>query len=79
MSYGELYVAERTMDSRVEENLHDANNRRLARQLRPPHDRALPRQFRWMVCKLGYQLVSLGAKLEQASMVQVRGLEGEMS
>jgi hypothetical protein len=62
LSY-ELYTAEETMHSRLEERREG-----LARRRRPRSD-ARPQGWvawraRWLLCELGYRLVALGARLE---------------
>lgn len=64
------FTAERLMVHKVREERQRAEMRRLARLAQPRRQRPLSRQLRWPVCKLGYRLVSLGAWLEQHSMVQ---------
>jgi hypothetical protein len=66
MSYGEVYIAERTMGRRVEENLQQMAAHHLRRRMKA--ERA--NRWRWFVCNLGYRLVALGAWLEQYSLPQ---------
>ena len=69
------FLAERLMVHQVREEQQRAEARRLARQARPGVRGRLSWQLRWPVCQLGYRLVSLGAWLEQQSMVQPVQLE----
>ncbi len=77
MSYRDVYIAEQTMDQSVAERLHQAETRRLVRQLTPSRQNGLSREGRWLVCKLGYLLVTLGAWLERFGQPASCRAEGE--
>ncbi len=69
------FLAERLMVHQVREERQRAEARRLARLVQTQKRAPLTRRLRWPVCQLGYRLVSLGAWLEQQSMVQPVQLE----
>lgn len=79
MTYRDVYIAEQTMNSNVEERLRQAEAKRLVRRLALPHRSGLSRQLRLLVCELGYLLVSLGAWMERYGQPQYQGLEGKTS
>ena len=68
MSDGDWYVAKRMMDLRVAEEHNLADGRELARLARQGRPGGLVWHGRWLVCRLGYQLVALGAWLEGHSL-----------
>jgi hypothetical protein len=72
---GDYGIAKRTMEQGVEQRLREAEGRRLARLVMAPGQRPVSERVRWLACELGYQLVSLGARLEEYSAVQTSGLE----
>lgn len=59
MSYGELYIAERTMDRRVHDRRQDEETRRLAARMR--NQRFYGGALAW----LGNRLVTWGGGLEE--------------
>ncbi len=63
-------IAKRTMEQNVEQRLKEAEGRRLARMAATPGQRPVSERIRWLACELGYQLVSLGARLEEYSALQ---------
>ena len=76
MSYRDVYIAERTMALNVEENLQRAEVRHLIHQFKKARPGLLSEAIRAMICNLGYQMVVLGAWLEQYSSPQPPTLEG---
>jgi hypothetical protein len=79
MSYGQVYIAQRTLDVDMEEKLRNAEDWRTRRQARSHHPSSLSRQSRLLVCHLGYLLVALGARLEAYSLPEYRPTNGELS
>ncbi len=76
MSYRDVYIAERTMFRRLEENRQEVEVRRLIHQLNASRPGWLSRAFRALLCEVGYRLVVLGAWLERYSSSQPSTLEG---
>jgi hypothetical protein len=72
MSYRDVYIAERTMDQRVAERHNVADARHLARLARQGQPGGLAWHGRWMVCRLGFRLVALGAWLEGHSLPEAQ-------
>ena len=70
MSYGQVYIAQRTMDVDAEEKLRNAESWRTRRQARSHQTGSLSRQGRLLLCQLGYLLVALGARLEAYGLPQ---------
>jgi hypothetical protein len=79
MSYGQVYIAQRTMDVDAEEKLRNAEAWRTRRQARSHQTGSLSRQGRLLVCQLGYLLVALGARLEAYSLPQYRPVPVEQN
>lgn len=69
MNSQELYVAERTMHSRLAERRD---------QIGSGGPGWLSRQSRWLLCEVGYLLVALGARLEAYTLPRYRPLNGNM-
>jgi hypothetical protein len=79
MSFDDFFLAERTMQMRVDEELSQADGQRLVRLARPRHRPWLFRQGRLVLCELGYLLVVLGARLEEYGLPPSQPLKGELS
>ena len=72
MSDGDWYMAKRMMDLRVAEEHNLAKGRELGRLTREGQPGGLVWQGRWLVCRLGYRLVALGAWLEGHSLPEAQ-------
>ena len=72
MSDGDWYIARRMMDLRVAQEHDLAEGRRQARLARMGRPGGLIWHGRWLVCRLGYQLVALGAWLEGHSLPEAQ-------
>jgi hypothetical protein len=70
----DLYVAERSMEGRLEERRSRAESRYEARQMRSQSQPSFGLGRR-LACELGYRLVAMGAWLERYGYP----LEGELS
>ncbi len=77
MSDGDWYFAKRTMDLRVAEEHSLAKGRGLARLARKGQPGGLAWRGRWLVCGLGFQLVALGAWLEEHSLPEAQPVKVE--
>jgi hypothetical protein len=66
-----LYIAEQTMGSRLEER-RQAQARRQSQEASAQEPGWLSWQARWLVCELGYRLVALGARLEAYALPPYR-------
>jgi hypothetical protein len=58
------------MNLRVEDELRLAEARGLARQTSVLRENSLSQRGRSLLCELGYQLVALGARLEEYALAQ---------
>ena len=58
------WLAEREMNMHVRDARAQAETRRLARLVRMQRNQGLSWELRWMMCRLGLRLVSLGARIE---------------
>ena len=79
MSYGQVYIAQRTLDVDMEEKLRNAEAWRTRRQAWSQQTGSWSRQGRLLVCQLGYLLVALGARLEAYSLPEYRPTNSEPS
>jgi len=77
MSERDWYLAKRTMDVRVAQELGLAEARRRARLVQPERRKGLAWHGRWLVCELGYRLVVLGAWLEGYSTPEAQAVRIE--
>ena len=72
MSLNDLYIAEKTMQNRVEENVKKAEAHRLVREL----EAGRPSWWFRLACKVGQwaarRLIAAGEKLEQAALRTLR-------
>ena len=64
MSYAELYIAERIMHNRLEERRQEAKSGHTSPRTGQDGQGWLAAKGRWLLCELGYRLVTLGAWLE---------------
>jgi len=76
MSYRDVYISERTMFQRVDENRQEVEVRRLIRQLKAAQPSRSSRVLRAFVCEVGYRMVVFGAWLERFSASQPSTLRG---
>ena len=68
MTLKELYIAELTMDSRVEEAVREAGRRRQVRRLMSSRPGWLSRSRCHLMCRFGRLLMSVGARLVHAGL-----------
>jgi hypothetical protein len=75
MSYNEVYIAERIMDNQVQQNVQEADTRRLIRELKTNRQG----WFLRAACRLGqglaHWMIGLGQKLEQATLPPGRPIQ----
>jgi len=70
------YLYEREMQTRHDEALHQAGQRRLLRQARTAHRHWLPRPGCWLLRHLGRLLVNLGQQLQRYAQPGSIALDG---
>lgn len=70
MRSADPYTAGRMMNLRVEEELRLADARGLVCKAGSAQPGPLSRRGRWLLCELGYGLVSLGARLEAYALAR---------
>lgn len=63
MMYGEVYVGERTMQGRLQDRHSASEARWLVRQARAGSAPSQDVWGRWLLGKMGYRLVAVGARL----------------
>ncbi len=75
MSYRDVYIAEKTMERRVQENLQEAEQRHMVRELQAGRARWFIRLACKLGCWLAARLITAGKTLERASLRPVSPVE----
>ena len=66
MLHGNSYLVQQMMEIKVDEQLRQAETRRLILQMGGGRSRTPVRNTRWLLCRLGATMVSLGRWLQQS-------------
>ena len=68
MSYNDVYIAERIMENQVQQNVQEADTRRLIRELKTKRRGWFLRTTCCLGQRLAHWMIGLGQKLEQATL-----------